>query len=192
MARDAAKFTSEFEVPIAVAATHIYLSALAFCPSDSFIARTYGPQYPNLLSVTSGRRVNWDTVAAIIDCHDGLITSLAFFPDGKKLASGSFDKTVRIWDSKTGKAIFAPLTGDTTGVMSVAVSPDGKLIASGSWDGTLRIWDSNTGACPLGPIAAHSDIILSVAFSPDGSHIVTGPLYCTAKVWNVANPAIFV
>ncbi len=153
-------------MPIAAAATHIYMSALAFYPSDSFMARTYGPQYPHLLSVTSGR--NWDTVAAIIDCHDGQITSVAFFPDGRKLASGLSDSTVRIWDSKTGKPISAPLTGHTGWVQSVAVSPDGTLIASGSGDGTLRIWVSHTGACLLGPIAAHSDIIHSVAFSPEG------------------------
>ncbi len=81
------------------------------------------------------------------------VNSVAFFPDGR-LASGSDDKTVRVWDSKTGNAASAPLIEHTELVWSVAVSPDGKLIASGSKDKTLRIWDSDTGACPLGPISA--------------------------------------
>ncbi len=55
--------------------------------------------------------------------HNRAMSSVAFFPDGLKLASGSEDKTVRIWDTKTGKAIHAPLIGHTSPVMSVAVSP---------------------------------------------------------------------
>jgi len=185
VAEDAAGFTSMFEEPIAAAVAHIYLSALAFCPSDSFMTRIYGPQYLNLISITSGRRVNWDEAATTSDGHDDIVHSVAFFPDGKKLASGSSDATVRVWDSKTGKTTSTPLR-HTSGVWSVAVSPDGKLVASGSVGGTLCIWDSHTGACPLGPIAAHSGVIRSVAFSPDGSRIVTGSDDCTVKVWNVA------
>jgi len=186
VAKDAGEFTSTFEEVIAGAATHIYLSALSFCPSDSWMSRIYGAHYPHRLSVTSGRRVNWDEAATTSDGHDNLVNSVAFFPDGKKLASGSSDETVRMWDSKTGKAVLAPLTGHISEVESVAVSPNGKLIASVAQDGTLRIIDSDTGACPLGPIAAHSDVILSVAFSPDGSRIVTGSMDRTLKVWNVA------
>ncbi len=96
------------------------------------------------------------------------------FRMGRRSPPDPMNKTVRVWDSETGKAALAPLTGHTARVWSVAVSPDGKLVASGSGDNTLRIWDSHTGACPLGPIAAHSDRIFSVAFSPDGSRIVTG------------------
>lgn len=171
---------------IADAATHIYLSALPFCPSDSWIARLYSPRFANVTSVTSGRRLNWDMEAKPSDGHDGEVNSVVFFPDGRKLASGSDDGTVWVWDSQTGKAISPPFTGHTRAVLSVAVSPDGKLIASGSSDNTLRIWDSNTGTCPLGPIIAHYDNIRSVVFLPDGSRIATGSDDNTVKVWNVA------
>ncbi len=187
MAEDSRRFASTFEEPIAAAATHIYVSALSFCPSDSWIARLYGPRSPNRLSVTSGGRVNWDTAATTSDGHDDWVTSAAFFPDGRKLASGSDGLYCARVGYKHWPSNFPPLSLDILRwVTSVAVSPDGKHIASGSWDGILRIFDSNTGVCPLGPIAAHRGTIYSVAFSPDGSRIVTGSLDNTLKVWNAA------
>ncbi len=184
VATDASKFASAFAKAIAAAATHIYLSALSFCPSESWMARIYGPQFRNILSVTSGRRINWRT-APTTHGHRRAVTSVAFFPDGRKLVSGSSDNTVCIWDSETGKMI-SVLSEYISLAWSIAVAPDGKLITSGSGDGTLRMWDSKTGDCPLGPIAAHRREIRSVAFSPDGSRIVTGSVDCTVKVWSTA------
>ena len=73
------------------------------------------------------------------------VTSVAYSPDGKQLASGSWDNTIRFWDVKTGKPIRLSdhpyLEGLTLSVLSVAYSPDGKQLASGSWDNTIRLWD---------------------------------------------------
>ena len=71
--------------------------------------------------------------------HSSFITSAASSPDGKKVVSASFDKTIKIWDVQTGKLI-QTLEGHTGGVLSVAFSPDGKRIASSSDDGTIKIW----------------------------------------------------
>jgi WD40 repeat protein len=60
--------------------------------------------------------------------------------------SGSWDKTIRIWDAQTGALVGQPLEGHTNWVRSVQFSPDGKQIVSGSWDHTIRIWDTQTGA----------------------------------------------
>src|SRR5262249_31637930 len=72
--------------------------------------------------------------------HTGIIDSLAFSPDDKTLASGSADKSVRLWNPQDGKEIKS-LTGHKESVYSVAFSPNGELLASGSNDTTIKIWD---------------------------------------------------
>ena len=69
---------------------------------------------------------------------------MAFSPDGKRLASASLDKTVKVWDATTGQEILT-LKGHTGGVLGVAFSPDGNRLASGGWDGTVKVWDAATG-----------------------------------------------
>jgi WD40 repeat protein len=112
------------------------------------------------------------------------IASVAFSPDGTRIVSGSEDKTLRLWDAKTGEPIGAPLTGHEDRVSSVAFSPDGTRIASGSVDHTLRLWDAKTGE-PIGaPLAGHEGYVSSIAFSPDGTRIVSGSGDETLRLWD--------
>ena len=78
-------------------------------------------------------------------------------PDGARIVSGSFDKTIRIWDAKTGKALSEPFKGHTRFVSSVGFSPDGARIVSGSDDNTLKIWDATTGVEMISPLRGHDD-----------------------------------
>jgi len=72
--------------------------------------------------------------------HTRGVLSVAFSPDGRLLASGSGDHTIKLWDVATGREV-RTLEGHTDIVLSVAFSPDGKILASGSWDRTLKLWD---------------------------------------------------
>jgi eukaryotic-like serine/threonine-protein kinase len=77
--------------------------------------------------------------------HTGRVEGLACSPDGRRLATGSDDRTIKLWDTTTGEEVFT-LRGHTAGVLCVAFSPDGRRIASGSWDRTVRVWDTSPPA----------------------------------------------
>src|SRR5258706_188750 len=98
--------------------------------------------------------------------HDKLVYAVAFSPDAKSLASGSEDKTIKLWDVATGKA-GGTLKGHTDWVRTVAFSPDGKMLASGSRDTTIKLWDVATGK-ERAALKGHKLMVFSVAFSPDG------------------------
>jgi telomerase protein component 1 len=101
------------------------------------------------------------------------VTSALFLPDGRRIVSGGWDKTVRMWDAESGQQLAEPRVHEKW-VSSLALSPDGRWIASGSGDGRVRVWDAMSGA---GSASESGDAIpgrTSVAFSPDGQRIASG------------------
>jgi eukaryotic-like serine/threonine-protein kinase len=116
--------------------------------------------------------------------HTGPVKSVAFSPDGKRLASASDDHAVKVWDAGTGKETLA-LNGHTQWVYSVAFSPDGKRLASASYDRTLKVWDAATGQETL-TLKGHTSAVWSVVFSPDGRRLASASSDQTVKMWDVA------
>jgi WD40 repeat protein len=117
----------------------------------------------------------------------GLITDVAFSPDGRTLATASADHTARLWDVATHRQI-ATLRGHTDSVTGVAFSPDGRTLATSSADDTARLWDVATHQ----QIATvnHDDSVARAAFSPDGHILATASADETAKLWDVATHQI--
>ncbi|HEX9369858.1 MAG TPA: hypothetical protein VF897_02590 [Roseiflexaceae bacterium] len=83
---------------------------------------------------------------ATLQGHTGWVWRVALSADGQLLASGSYDGTVRLWETGSGR-LLATLQGHTGGVWGVALSADGQLVASGSFDGTVRLWEAQSGTC---------------------------------------------
>ncbi|MCI5193701.1 MAG: WD40 repeat domain-containing protein, partial [Candidatus Electrothrix sp. AU1_5] len=117
--------------------------------------------------------------------YQGGVASVAFSPDGKTLASASFDKTVRLWDTASGQQINV-FKGHQDSVFSVAFSPDGKTLASASLDKTVRLWDLASGK-EKNVFKGHQDGVFSVAFSPDGKTLASASLDKTVRLWDLAS-----
>jgi WD40 repeat protein len=114
---------------------------------------------------------------------DDDVTAVAFSPDGGLLATGSTDRTARVWDAASGQERLR-VTHDE-GVAAVAFSPDGRLLATGSFDPAGRVWDAASGQERLR--VTHDGAVWAVAFSPDGRLLATGSADQTARVWDAAS-----
>ena len=122
---------------------------------------------------------------AKIYAHVDYVRALAFSPNGNLLASGSVDKTAKLWDMSTSKCV-RTLKGHASWVRGVALIPNGKLLASGSRDETIKLWDMSTGKC-VRTLKGHTDDVNAVAFSPDGKLLASGGglFDGTVKLWDV-------
>jgi WD40 repeat protein/basic membrane lipoprotein Med (substrate-binding protein (PBP1-ABC) superfamily)/transcriptional regulator with XRE-family HTH domain len=110
------------------------------------------------------------------------VKSLAFSPNGKRLAIGVNNGTAKVRDFVTGEELLT-LRGHTDAVVSVAFSPSGKSLATASLDGTVKVWDANTGR-EIFTLSGHNNAVTSVAFSPNGKRIATASRDGTAKLWD--------
>ncbi|PCD20333.1 hypothetical protein AU210_016200 [Fusarium oxysporum f. sp. radicis-cucumerinum] len=178
---DAVRFLQAYFTVIAEAPLQIY-SCLAFAPSKSVVRRIFEPAIPSWISNLPKVEESWDACLLTLEGHGSYVNSVVFSHDSKKVASGSADKTIRIWNVETGECERV-LKGHNKDVSSVVFSYDSKKVASGSNDKTIRIWNAETGECER-VLEGHSDWVDSVVFSHDSKKVASASGDKTIRIWN--------
>ncbi|RDW63404.1 vegetative incompatibility WD repeat protein [Coleophoma cylindrospora] len=181
---DAKRFTLYSQAIIREAPLQTYCSALVFAPELSLIRRQFADKTPRWLRRQPKVPENWSSLLQTLEGHTSGVMAVAFSPNGKLVASGSNDHTIRLWDSATG-TLQRVLEGHTSVVGAVAFSPDGTLVASGSYDRTVRLWDSATGMLQRA-LEGHTHAVWAVAFSPDGNLVASSSKDHTIRLWDSA------
>jgi WD40 repeat protein len=121
-----------------------------------------------------------ESVRVLEPRHAARVEAVAFSRDGKFLASASWDKTVKVWDTQTWKLLH-DLLDPTGAAQCVAFNTDGRLLAWGSTDATVKVWDAATRETQT--LRGHTHWVEDVAFSPDGKWIASASLDRTVKLW---------
>lgn len=134
---------------------------------------------------------NGKTTVGKLTGHSNDVRSVAFSPDGKRLATaggspGQFGE-VKLWEVSTGKELRA-WRGHRDNIFAIAFSPDGTLLATCSYDRLIKLWDAATGN-EIKTLKDHTDAVFSLAFSPDGKRLASASADRTMKLWDVASGA---
>ena len=196
MVQDAERFILSNRAIIEQAPLQTYASALVFSPTESLTRKCYSDQLPAWLVRRPTIQGNWGNCLQILEGHERVVSAIAFSPDGKFLATGSWDYKVRLWDPATG-ALHSTLQGHHDKIHGIAFSPEGHLASASAVDRTVRIWEPVTGVTSrildtkiLDPQDCF-DIFFRTppAFLPNGDLVVE----CSSRsvaVWNRRNDSL--
>ncbi|KDN38810.1 hypothetical protein RSAG8_09216, partial [Rhizoctonia solani AG-8 WAC10335] len=205
--QDAGRFAvTVVSSPVSQSTPHIYVSVLPFLPSQSpirkhythrmhgmirvdgtaldrrkaLLARCFSEGPISLIDTSSGRSVRDFNQKDV-----GVITSLAFSPDGTRVASGTRSGVIWVWDVGSRQIVLGPLKGHEAGTISIIFSHDGTRIISGSRDNTIRIWDACSGQSVFTPLVGHTDNVMSIAMTQNNRTIISGSQDRTIRVWDM-------
>jgi WD40 repeat protein len=168
--QDARRFIMYYKGPIENYPFQTYFSALLFSPTESAIRRLFRHDEPKSITVKPAMSSSWSACLQTLEGHSGYVMSVAFSHDSTRLASASWDNTVKLWDASSGEYL-QTLEGHSSVVSSVAFSHDSTRLASASWDKTVKLWDASSGECLQTFNVGKT--ITNLSLDPVGSYIST-------------------
>ncbi len=153
-----------------------YINAVAFSPNGERVL-VCGERWIHVVDAKTGELLR------TLTGHTNSVVCAVFSSDGKRILSGSDDRTLRLWDAETGKELHT-YTGHENGVKSVAISPDGKQLLSGGSDATVRLWDADA-VKELKVFRKHAEPLVAVTFIDGGSATLSGSRDAIIKPWQL-------
>ena len=164
---------------------HGNVNAVLFSPDGSELFGAAGQ--PGLAGEVRQWNVADGKLIRVFEGHKDAIYSAALSPDGKTLATGSYDQKIKLWNVETGREI-RTLSGHNGAIYSLAFRPDGKILASGSGDHTVKLWDVASGE-RRDTLSQPLKDLYAVAFSPDGKRLVAGGVDHRIRIWEISEDA---
>ncbi|KAJ5207896.1 hypothetical protein N7449_002275 [Penicillium cf. viridicatum] len=170
LVQDATRFLLRNYYTIAHWPLQIYSSAVIFSPELSIVKRKNSDKNSGYLKKAPVEET-WGSLVQTLAGHANAVKTVAFSPDGKQIASGSVDTTIKLWDTVTGD-LRKTLEGHSDIIGTMTFSPDGTQIVSGSCDCTIKLWDTITSDSQK-KIEGHLGGVDIVVFSPDATQIAS-------------------
>lgn len=137
---------------------------------------------------TGGSLIRWDLTRHLsFTGHTDRVRALALSPDGRTLATSSFDRRILLWDADTGQQLAELPSPHTHSIIQVAYSPDGHFLAAGDGGGVVTLWDVANRRLLHQPFTPYASVVIGLAFSPDSRYLAVGDFDGNLSIWDVVS-----